>query len=68
MPTRERGDRDFAIEPPPGVQLGSYVGTWYDGDGNPTYSREGRGWHLELHVIEGPEHCGWQSAAFLRLA
>ncbi len=57
-----------AIEPPSGVEPGSYIGTWYDVDGNPTYSREGRGWYLELHVIEGPEHCGWQSAALLRLA
>lgn len=58
----------ITVEPPPGVEPGSFVGTWYDEAGNPTYFRDAEGWHLELHVIEGAEHCGWQSASFLTLA
>jgi nitrite reductase/ring-hydroxylating ferredoxin subunit len=58
----------ITVEPPPGVAPGSFVGTWYDEEGNPTYFKDERGWHLELHVINGAEHCGWQSASFLTLA
>ena len=56
------------LEPAPGVVPGSFVGTWYDEEGNPTYFKDEQGWHLELHVINGAEHCGWQSASFLTLA
>jgi hypothetical protein len=56
------------LAPGPGVEPGSFVGTWYDEQGNPTYFKDERGWHLELHVINGAEHCGWQSASFLTLA
>jgi Rieske Fe-S protein len=56
------------LEPEPGVEAGSFVGTWYDENGNPTYYRDAEGWHLELHVINGADHCGWQSASFLTLA
>jgi len=56
------------VEPAPGVEPGSFVGTWYDEEGNPTYFKDEQGWHLELHVISGAEHCGWQSASFLTLA
>jgi hypothetical protein len=56
------------LEPMPGVEPGSFVGTWYDADGNPTYFKDADGWHLKLHVITGADHCGWESAAFLTLA
>lgn len=56
------------LEPAPGVAPGSFVGTWYDEEGDPTYYHDEEGWHLELHVINGAEHCGWQSASFLTLA
>jgi len=56
------------LDPGPGVEPGSFVGTWFDEQGNPTYFKDERGWHLELHVINGAEHCGWQSASFLTLA
>ena len=54
--------------PDPGVDPDSYVGTWYDEQGSPTYFKDESGWHLTLHVIDGPEHCGWQSASLLTLA
>jgi hypothetical protein len=56
------------LMPEPGVDLDSYVGTWYDEHGSPTYFKDESGWHLTLHVIDGPEHCGWQSASMLTLA
>jgi nitrite reductase/ring-hydroxylating ferredoxin subunit len=56
------------LEPMPGVEPGSFVGTWYDEFGKPTYFKDADGWHLELHVITGADHCGWESASFLTLA
>ena len=56
------------LAPDPGVDPDSYVGTWYDAEGNPTYFKDAGGWHLILHVINGAEHCGWQSASYLTLA
>jgi hypothetical protein len=56
------------LEPASGVEPGSVFGAWYDGQGNPTYYHDEEGWHLTLHVIQGAEHCGWQSASFLTLA
>ena len=59
---------DVQLVPVDGVEPGSFVGTWYDENGNPTYFSDASGWHLTLHVINGAEHCGWQSASYLTLA
>jgi hypothetical protein len=56
------------LVPDPGVDADSFVGTWYNEQGSPTYFKDESGWHLTLHVINGAEHCGWQSASFLTLA
>ncbi|MCI0632836.1 MAG: hypothetical protein L0206_02810 [Actinobacteria bacterium] len=58
----------LTLAPDPGVDPDSFVGTWYDAEGNPTYFKDEDGWHLTLHVINGAEHCGWQSASYLTLA